>query len=210
MKGRREGTIKSWNDARGFGFIAPAEGGRAVFAHISAFESGRPRMAQRVRFVAETSADGRLRASKVQLLDVALPPASERIRAATGLDRTSQLVLALLVACLAAAIGLGGLPWWIALVYGGLSGLTFLVYAADKSSARAGARRISESTLHLLALAGGWPGALVAQQVLRHKSSKTSFLAVYWATVALNCAGCALLALPAGRAWLWSWAQALP
>lgn len=74
------------------------------------------------------------------------------------------------------------LPW----VYLGLSLLTFLVYAADKSAARQGARRIPESTLHLLSLCGGWPGALVAQQLLRHKSSKQPFRAVFWVTVVLN------------------------
>jgi hypothetical protein len=36
---------------------------------------------------------------------------------------------------------------------------------------------------------GGWPGALVAQTTLRHKSRKTSFRIVFWATVAMNCAG---------------------
>jgi uncharacterized membrane protein YsdA (DUF1294 family) len=41
--------------------------------------------------------------------------------------------------------------------------------------------------LHLLGLAGGWPGALIAQQMLRHKSKKASFLAVFWVTVLINC-----------------------
>ncbi len=46
--------------------------------------------------------------------------------------------------------------------------------------------RIPESTLLLAGLLGGWPGALLAQHLLRHKSSKPSFLAEFWATVALN------------------------
>jgi uncharacterized membrane protein YsdA (DUF1294 family) len=41
--------------------------------------------------------------------------------------------------------------------------------------------------LHLFALAGGWPGALIAQRLLRHKTKKQSFQVVFWATVALNC-----------------------
>ena len=69
-----------------------------------------------------------------------------------------------------------------------LSMLTFATYAIDKSSARRGARRISESTLHILSLTGGWPGALIAQQVLRHKTRKKSFRFVFWITVILN--GC--------------------
>ena len=47
----------------------------------------------------------------------------------------------------------------------------------------------SESTLHVVRLACGWPGALLAQQLLRHKSSKPSFQSTYWATVVLNVIG---------------------
>lgn len=60
---------------------------------------------------------------------------------------------------------------------------TFLIYARDKSAAREGRRRTPERTLHLLALAGGWPGALIAQKVLHHKSRKRSFQVVFWGTV---------------------------
>jgi uncharacterized membrane protein YsdA (DUF1294 family) len=63
----------------------------------------------------------------------------------------------------------------------------FVAYARDKSAARAGARRTPEPGLHLLALVGGWPGALVAQRVLHHKTRKVSFQLVFWATVVANC-----------------------
>ena len=64
---------------------------------------------------------------------------------------------------------------WIAATYAAVSLLTLTIYAIDKSAARAGGRRMPEATLHLLALAGGWPGALLAQQWLRHKSAKRKF-----------------------------------
>lgn len=89
---------------------------------------------------------------------------------------------------------------WItaaALFYAIASIVTFAVYAADKSAARRRAWRTRESTLHLLALAGGWPGALVAQKVLRHKSAKAGFRKVFWVTVFLNVAGVLLLSSPA-------------
>lgn len=89
-------------------------------------------------------------------------------------------------------------PPGVALVYLVLSAVAFVAYAIDKSAARRGARRTPESTLHLLALLGGWPGALLAQQFLRHKSTKASFRAVFWATVVINVIGfvalCASLA----------------
>ena len=71
--------------------------------------------------------------------------------------------------------------------YIAISLVTFMVYACDKAAARQGRRRISEKTLHLLGLAGGWPGALLAQKLLRHKSRKASFQVVLWLTVALHC-----------------------
>ena len=81
-----------------------------------------------------------------------------------------------------------------------ISLLTFLVYAKDKSAAKKGAWRTPESTLHLFALFGGWPGALVAQQTLRHKSKKQPFRFVFWLTVLLNCAGLFWLFTPTGVA----------
>ncbi|WP_205964290.1 DUF1294 domain-containing protein [Ramlibacter agri] len=78
---------------------------------------------------------------------------------------------------------------FIAAIYVVASVVAFCTYAFDKNAARRRARRISENTLHLLALAGGWPGAWLAQQLLRHKSSKAAFLSVFRITVALNVAG---------------------
>ena len=74
-----------------------------------------------------------------------------------------------------------------------VSCITFLAYACDKSAAKNGRWRPQESALHLFALAGGWPGALVAQKVLRHKSRKQSFQFMFWVTVAINCGSLAWL-----------------
>ncbi len=51
----------------------------------------------------------------------------------------------------------------------------------------------------MLSLVGGWPGALTAQQLLRHKSSKREFRQVFWGTVTLNIMGLIALASPVGR-----------
>lgn len=69
----------------------------------------------------------------------------------------------------------------------------FIAYALDKSAARRGQRRTPERSLLLLGLCGGWPGALLAQRWLRHKSSKTSFQLKFWLTVAINLAALAAL-----------------
>lgn len=65
-------------------------------------------------------------------------------------------------------------------------------YAIDKRAARRKRQRISERTLLLLGLAGGWPGALIGQRWLRHKSVKQPFLTWFWLTVAVNVCAVAL------------------
>lgn len=68
-----------------------------------------------------------------------------------------------------------------------LSTLTFIIYALDKKAAQKGKWRTKESTLHLLSLLGGWPGALIAQRKLRHKSAKQPFKTILWITIICNC-----------------------
>lgn len=98
---------------------------------------------------------------------------------------------ALAVIALLAAADL--LPWplaWLSLI---ASAMTVLLYWRDKRAAMRRGWRTPENTLHLWALAGGWPGALWAQQRFRHKSGKREFRRVFWLTVALHLAGLAFL-----------------
>lgn len=64
--------------------------------------------------------------------------------------------------------------------------LAFVLYGVDKRRAGSGDRRIPESTLHAVALLGGWPGAFLAQRFFRHKTVKVSFQAVFWLIVAAH------------------------
>jgi uncharacterized membrane protein YsdA (DUF1294 family) len=91
------------------------------------------------------------------------------------------------------------LPPWVAGIYVGASAVTFIAYAIDKTAAARGSRRTPESTLHMLSFFGGWPGAILAQQLLRHKSSKREFRQVFWGTVTLNVIGLVGLASPLVR-----------
>ena len=112
----------------------------------------------------------------------------------------SALVAALFMVWVGILVLGGRVPPAVLAAYALLSLLTFTVYAMDKSAARRGAWRVRESTLHLLSLSGGWPGALVAQQALRHKSSKISFLLAFLVTALLNCGALVWLLTPTGAA----------
>ena len=76
------------------------------------------------------------------------------------------------------------------------------MYAKDKSAAESGNWRTAESTLHILSLLGGWPGAAIAQSFLRHKSKKLSFRVTYWITVFMNCGALYWVITPKGSLWL--------
>lgn len=105
--------------------------------------------------------------------------------------------LLLIFAMIYAAVALvWHLPSLIGLLYAGASLGCFIVYAIDKSAARKGGQRTPEATLLLLGLLCGWPGAVLAQQWLRHKSSKAAFLWPFRLTVLLNTAGFIYLSSP--------------
>ncbi|SFG67109.1 DUF1294 domain-containing protein [Pseudomonas sp. NFACC45] len=105
-----------------------------------------------------------------------------------------SLRLKLVVFALVCALPLLGSLWlgvravsWVPLTaYGLVSMVAFLLYWSDKRKARADAWRTPENVLHAVELAGGWPGALLAQQVFRHKTRKVSFQVVFWFIVLLH------------------------
>ncbi|WP_104163553.1 DUF1294 domain-containing protein [Cryobacterium sp. N22] len=89
------------------------------------------------------------------------------------------------------------IPLWVAGIYLAASIVCFIFYAVDKSAATAGRWRVPEATLLLWGVVGGWPGAIVAQQTLRHKTQKASFRSVFWFTVIVNLIVFAVFATPA-------------
>lgn len=201
---RFEGTLKTWHDDRGFGFIEPAQGGQEIFVHIKAFDlrGARPQEQQRVSFEVEVGPQGKKRAKNVALVRQVAARKSIR-RASPAQWGTATLFAIPAFVLLVLVVGfLWRVPPILLAVYGMASIITFLAYAVDKSAAQRGARRTPENTLHLMAVVGGWPGALLAQQLLRHKSSKAEFRSTFWTTVILNVAAFVWLCSPYGKALL--------
>lgn len=81
----------------------------------------------------------------------------------------------------------------------GINLLTFALFAWDKVCAIRGNWRIPEKTLLTLALAGGTPGAFIAQQRLRHKTRKQPFRSYLILIAVLHAALLMALAVPVTR-----------
>lgn len=204
---RVHGTLTSWNDDRGFGFISPdgdtgSVGRSSTFVHITEFAAPltrRPRVGDALTFELGRSVEGKRQATIVQIAGAPTTakqrqPASRRqskSRSADYLPITAFAIGYLVVNAI------WPLPIWVAAIYLAASILTFVAYARDKSAATAGRWRIPESTLLLLGFLGGWPGAIVAQQVFRHKTRKASFRRAFWASVVANILVFTVLGTPA-------------
>jgi uncharacterized membrane protein YsdA (DUF1294 family)/cold shock CspA family protein len=195
----RLGKVSEWNDDRGFGFIAPLDGEPArVFFHIRDYrlDSRRPEVGELVKFNAQRQPDGKWRAQAVHRTVASARKTKPAASVRTGMPRPETalpgaLATAAYAAVLAWAISNDRLPFETMFVVLGLSAITYVVYPLDKYKAQTGRWRTPESALHLLEFAGGWPGAWIAQQTLRHKSRKRGYRIAFWMMVALHCAALA-------------------
>jgi uncharacterized membrane protein YsdA (DUF1294 family)/cold shock CspA family protein len=181
---RFEGELASWNQERGFGFITPSTGGGQIFAHVRAFPRGSaiPAVGSKLSYEVEVTPDGKTRARYVRVAGASVIQTYGTVRASV----LSFVPIALFVAIYIIVAVLWHPPYWVLFVYLGTSLLCILIYTLDKSAAALGRWRVSESALLLLGLAGGWPGAIVAQQLLRHKVKKRSFQAAFAGSVVVN------------------------
>jgi uncharacterized membrane protein YsdA (DUF1294 family)/cold shock CspA family protein len=202
----RLGKVSEWNDDRGFGFIAPLDGEPdRVFFHVRDYrmDGRRPETGELVKFTAQRQPDGKWRAEAVRRTVAAARRAKPAARSRVATSRPTSaapgvIAVATYALLLAWAVSDGLLPFEALFVPLGMSAITFVAYALDKYAAQTGRWRTPESTLHLLELAGGWPGAWIAQQTLRHKSRKPGYRVVFWTMVILH--GLAVAA--------WCWARA--
>lgn len=180
---RIKGKITSWKEEKGFGFITPTGGGKQIFVHIKAFHNRKkiPAINQPVTFTLSTDKQGRSCAEKVTRAGEVLSKNTKKGNNYCVIFVPILFAVFVGVSALTNKIEFLVFPFYLA-----ISLLTFILYAVDKSAAQNGSWRTQESTLHLCSLVGGWPGAMIAQQTLRHKSKKQSFRAVFWITVMLN------------------------
>jgi uncharacterized membrane protein YsdA (DUF1294 family)/cold shock CspA family protein len=192
---RYQGRITDWNDERGFGFVMPDGGGERVFLHIKSFErSGRrPVGNEAVSYEIRLDDRNRPQTARVHYAEAGhthSPFAPSRAEATLPGEIVPAALAASGFLIFVVVMGLmGRVPVWVPCAYAGVSIFTFGMYHGDKEKAIRKQWRTPESTLHLLEFAGGWPGALIAQQALRHKNRKATFLLVFWVIVALHIAG---------------------
>lgn len=180
---RYQGKITDWKDDQGFGFISPNGGGEQVFVHIKSFakKHRRPADLELVTYEITSDSKGRIQAENVMFV-------GDQQSSVTVPDNNCALyIIAVFLIFILVLYYTSKLDSAVLGLYGGTSLIAFCAYALDKSAARKDQWRIKESTLHLFALLGGWPGALLAQKLLRHKSRKQSFRTMFWFTVILNC-----------------------
>lgn len=77
----------------------------------------------------------------------------------------------------------------------GITVATMLAFAWDKVCARNGWRRVPENTLLTLALVGGTAGAIMGQQIMRHKTRKQPFRTYLYTIMGLQILALAALSL---------------
>jgi uncharacterized membrane protein YsdA (DUF1294 family)/cold shock CspA family protein len=184
MMARYQGKITQWKDGQGFGFITPTHNADTIFVHIKSFpnQQRRPVLNELVTYELTTDNAGRQQAVKVAFVKNFI--VSDKF---SGYSNAPLVIVAAFFMLLAELALQGTLPFMVLGIYAIASSVTFVAYALDKSAAKQNKWRTAEATLHIFALVGGWPGALVAQRWLRHKSKKLSFQIVFWMTVLLNC-----------------------
>lgn len=196
---RLKGKLTQWNADKAFGFIAPNSGGSDVFIHKSAFDNRKriPKINDIITFSITKDRNNRYCAC-----DATFSGEKLKQKKTKKINKFSIYLAVIFLATIISSFYLGYSPAKLMAIYFGLSTFTFVIYATDKSKAQRKAWRTPESTLHLLALAGGWPGAALAQQYLRHKSSKLAFRRIFWTTVMFNLGLVIWLHSPAGIKYL--------
>jgi uncharacterized membrane protein YsdA (DUF1294 family)/cold shock CspA family protein len=221
---KQQGTVVRWDAERAFGFIRSPQTASDIFFHrrdysgppVQPYEGmavqfeeihvgGKGPRALSVEMARNRIEEGPARVQEAvpeeaQILPAGRSPARPRPASRRPPEQAwpAFALMGLWLLLWLTGIGLGRFPWVILTAVVLINLATFYVYWRDKHAATHDGWRVPEERLHLLAAVGGWPGAWFAQQILRHKSVKPAFRAVYWLTVGLN-----LAALLTWIVWPW-------
>jgi uncharacterized membrane protein YsdA (DUF1294 family)/cold shock CspA family protein len=195
-----EGIIKSWKTDKGFGFIQPNDKGKDIFIHIRDLKHSnyQPQLGDDICYKVVAEKNGKIRAYDACIKGQEISQLYRKKRFRKNQPQKQKTIwqfrLGMLLVSVIASIPFifsaflikvehNLIPFFTYLL---MSLSAFIVYAIDKTKAHKNEWRISESTLHLFELFGGWPGALITQQAIRHKNKKISFQITIWIIVIIH------------------------
>lgn len=193
MSQKLSGKITRWQDEKGFGFIQSEQSNKELFFHISDYRAkDRPTLQENVVFELGMDKKGQPCAKNVQQASFVQKrqqqqQAVRKVKQVNEMAINFTLILGVVfLLVLAGLFFVKVLPIWVLGWYVAMTIATFAMYAHDKNSAQTNSWRVQESSLHKLALLGGWVGAGVAHKTLRHKSQKPEFRQLYYLTILGN------------------------
>ncbi|MGY3571858.1 DUF1294 domain-containing protein [Vibrio sp. SCSIO 43135] len=167
------GKVAEWNDLKGYGFITVENQATRIFFHITdvSGRAQRPRINERVQFSLAKDSSGGLRAVKVERPIV---------------FNFSMAIVIWFSTIMVSSVWLFDYPVIILLYYLMASAVTYSLYGYDKTAEATGGWRVPETLLHVISVMGGWPGAILAQSILQHKSRVPVFMFIFWLTLLIN------------------------
>ena len=189
MSEKLNGYVKKWHDKKNFGYIV-TETNNIYFFHVADFKPPRkPVIGDKVIFNVSKDNQGRTKAEHIQEFSFVKNKHDQKNLNQKQFKNGQYINLFQCIAFYALLIflvftkklNLLFIFWYVA-----LSIITYILYAKDKKAALNGSWRVSELTLHILSLLGGWVGAMFAQTYLNHKSTKSEFQTNYYFTVIIN------------------------
>lgn len=191
---RSKGKVIDWNDEKGFGFIEPFGASKKhFFIHRTDIKrlNRAPIVGDIITFSIGKDKAGRVRAENAVIL------AAQKRHTKNTIKEYNVLLAVIFLIIVLFCYFFGKIPFEVFGLYIVASLVAYLMYFMDKRAAKRRSDRVSEQTLLIIGIIGGWPGAIIGQQLHRHKSKKVSFRRAFWFTVLINIAAfiCLLYAL---------------